>query len=263
MNNELVYTDNVSSWHRLWMLFKFYWPGCLRRGTLIMALSTLAFVLLGGLVLKAFGFFPSILMFPLTMVLYLSPIMLTRRDYRFVSAQLPVTVGEKIGFLLIYFGFVIPLVMAVSVVIGGLLSIWILNVDIVAVLDSVGSESLQAMPLAFLPVYFFAILIIILYYMITRQNRPLAAMVSFFMVFIALTVLSFIGGMVIGVVAMVSLANPAMACSANAIADSESALAPIIAQGMPIVMTVIICILTASGIIYLSKLAKYLRNSGF
>jgi len=98
-------TNNKFQWKRVGMLFRLYYP--------MIRWQIVGYVILSIAVtgIMAFGQWMGHVMFPatvgslmLSIAYYIAPIGFTRRDYRQVCDILPVTAGEKMAFLLLYFG---------------------------------------------------------------------------------------------------------------------------------------------------------------
>lgn len=104
-------SENRFSWRRVWMLFQLYYPLLKKQMIFFPILSALAVLLTAWLIKvnevtsiwdQNFGFagWPMIMV---SIMFYLAPIGLARRDMRPLCAMLPVTVAEKMTFLILYF----------------------------------------------------------------------------------------------------------------------------------------------------------------
>lgn len=87
------------------MLFRLYYPMLKWQivGYLILSIAVAGIITLGQF-LGHLTFPITIGAFMLGVAYYVAPVVLTRRDYRQISTILPVTTGEKMAFLMLYFG---------------------------------------------------------------------------------------------------------------------------------------------------------------
>lgn len=259
------YTDNANSWKRIGMLCRLYWPG-LKLGFFISILLPMVCVFLSAAITRLTGHATDwIFRWPISILLYISPIMLTKRDYRDVAAQLPVTAAEKLGFLLLTFWIIVPAAICLSSLIGEWISIAIFGDKVIEMLDLYEEQAMMvldnpgfnsiAMNTILSVTSVWAMVAVVLYYVVTtKKNRALSAVGSMIVVSLASALFVGIIGGIIGVIAGFKGAADGI---------SDAAIQESIRQ-----MTIYILIFTwilimAIGTIFVVKLYKRLRNCGF
>ncbi len=251
--DELLYTDNYSSWRRMLRLARFYWP-LLKPCIIGYPLVILALCIISGLGARYIGaeLWPaSLFVVPIDIMWVFAPVTLTRRDYRFVSQQLPVTAAEKLSFLLITFLIVFPAIISVALSAGELIVEWCVGVSLENILPTVTT---RLMIIGLLQVL--VLTVISLYYTVTSSNRAFAGMISSVVAYILLLVASgivmfgigFYEGYM-GVCKEVALSSP----QGQQMIERATDLSQYIVLGLFVLI----------GIRYISKLYKFLRNSGF
>ncbi len=108
---SLASLEKKGWWSKTWMLFQYYWPG-LRKQVILMPLAAVL-ITAGVSWYLSLGFGTDNVMLPLSAVsimYYLAPIGLAHKNYRSTSATLPVTAGQKLTFLLLYFWIFVMLI---------------------------------------------------------------------------------------------------------------------------------------------------------
>lgn len=259
------YTDNANSWHRILMLWRLYWPG-LKLGYIICAILPFVAVFLSAMLAHFTGSSMDLLsQWPISLLIYLSPIMLARRDYRDVSSQLPVTAAEKLGFLLLTFWVAVPAVIHLSANLGELLSVAVFGSHIKNLLNGAEQRALTMLQdygfdSAFTNKVFgftsiMAMIAIELYYLVkVKHNRILAVIAT-------MLTINFASGILAGILgACIGFYHGYHGKAAGL--DDAQITAAIIHATLWIMSTIYVLVMTAA-IIYLIKLYKRLRNCGF
>lgn len=258
------YTDNAHSLRRVADLMRLYYPG-IKPGLIITAVTPALIMLLGTAIGKLTGSIPETLVrWPIFMLLYLSPVMLTRRDYRAISGQLPVTATEKLGFLLIMFVIIVPAIILLSVVVGILLSILIFGMEVSEMWSILDINQMSRMSEFGIStgatifsscLTFVAFEAVVLYYVVTSgKNRVLAAIVAMFAFSIVLGLMGGIAGATIGFIEGFKGASESL----------DDALVQAHIRELTIwVLYAVSIFAEVVGLVYMIKLYRRLRNCGF
>lgn len=251
--DELLYTDNYSSWRRMLRLAGLYRP-LLQPAIIGYFFITLALCIVTGIGCRYGGadkWSVIMLAIPINIMWACSPVSLTRRDYRFVSKQLPVTATEKLWFLLITYLIVFPVIITTSLTVGGALLKLCNVVSLESVLPGY-SRRLIALGL----IQLIILTVISLYYTVTSTNRSFAGIISCILAYLSLLVASAVVMFCLGVYqGYMDAVNNVETCSSD--------MPQLIERAMVYSQYAISGIFIIVGLIYIRKLYKYLRNSGF
>jgi len=255
-SDRLLYRENHSSWRRLWMLIRFYWPRL--RGPLLALVLLTAFLTLSiGVYVSATGHnAPWGAYFSISLLMLLSPMTLLLRDFRQVSSQLPVTAAEKLGALLFYFWLVFPWsVYLVSALTEIMISHFTGNDISQSFVSEYTPSGINYLLLCLCGIMVtMSIIVVELYYMLkARGNRAGVALVSvlagFACYMFLVAVMCFIAGLAFGFVA--------------ARTGKEIDVAFVSGKVFLYVMPFVTGVLALVAVVYVLKLRKHLNNSGF
>lgn len=237
------------------MLFNFYWPA-LRGKLLVLSLLTLMVTLAIGMYMASTGHeAPWGAYFCVSLFAMLSPLTLLGKDYRSTTAQLPVTAGEKLGTLLLYFWVLFPL----SIYAANLLSEFIIKQWLgVSITESFLSEYLDAgveMYTIYICGWIESLLLctICIYFVTTsrdlRAGRTIiAVLISYVALMMIMSISLFIFGFMAGF-------NATVYCDELGVNQMSDAMV----KGL-----IIVAVLSVfAAAFFLRKLYKYLNNSGF
>lgn len=254
-SDRLLFRENHFSWSRMMALVRLCWPS-LRGILLVLSLAVLVLTVAMGAYVHFTQKNPSMLAYyVLSMLTVLSPLAITRRDFRSVTAQLPVTASEKTTALLLLFWVVFPLSTFVFQYVGE----WIIEswfgVDLVRIYMNDFYDDL-ALAMIFGTVQTLCIIVIELYALVTaRKNRIIAA--------IGAAVGTVVGFMLMSVVMFfcigIWIGLRARAAGATDLTDEMYNLPQVLAW----VITILLAVSVAATIIFTFKLNKRLNNSGF
>lgn len=251
--DELLFVENHNSWHRIAMLFRLYWP-VLRKGVITYPLAIVLLYAAVALLQVATGGWHEVLVeVALTVMIVWAPVMITRYDYRSVCAQLPVTAGDKLAFLMIVFWLIFPALVMVPQLLCGWVMDTVFSIDTTAGLLS-GDEPIgNYVLIGVLTLY--SLITIGMYYAVTaKSNRAWACMLSVFVYYI--------GYMVLSGIVMFSIGFYDGFMSAVGNENTTYSLSDIESWSLMFTTAVSIIYILVAGI-YLVNLHKRLRNSGF
>ncbi len=255
MKTPLLYVENHTSLSRIGMLFRLYMPA-LKRGFILYPIAVILLAFACGLIMKVTGSWPMMLFsIPFTVMFVCSPCVITRRDYRAVSAQLPVTAGEKLGFLMLNFMVIYPLLLWVSAEVSYYLVQWTLGIDVMAIMRE--QEVANPCTIATGMLMVFGIIAITMYYTFTaRGNRTGACILSAFVTYL---VFMFMLGIVMVCIGFYEGFKAAQASPMPEEMIDEETIMMLTRH----VQVICAAVFTVAAAIYLRKLYKRLRNSGF
>lgn len=240
------------------MLCKLYWPG-VSRGVLWYPIIVFMLTFVSAAIAHGFGSWPMVMYsVPISVMFVCSPIIFTRRDYQSVSAQLPVTASEKLGFLLMVCWILMPALIFLSATVGEWVASAIFGQDIKSAIEAVakGISNWRTVS-GFIQIY--CILTIALYYNVTRRkNRAGATLVSAFVAYISFMVIAgivmFSIGLYMGFQAAANAPEP----------DFDALFTSTLIDNMIRYWDVAaISLFAIVALVYLKKLYTHLRNHGF
>ncbi len=258
MTDDYIYPENMSSPRRLWLLARYMYPTLKKQMWLYPAAIIAYYIIISTIACVSHiyvapdvvtGIFFSTLF-------YFAPVALSIRDNRLTTAQLPVTAGEKLTFLYLYFMIVVPLLMMAGALIGnGLCMMWgdaelnnMLNELIARSCENfTGNEYIRAINITITPL----VLTFTIYPMVKGgNNRVLHTVVSFFLALFSIAIVSGLTGFLVGFYDGFTdrLYNP----------DNEE-----IASVTNICYSVVFIFAIIAAIIISRKTCKKLNNRGF
>lgn len=255
--DRLLYKENHFSWSRTAMLLRLYIPSLLGKLIVLSLLTLLLTVALGAYALAYHQRPPLIGFYLLSMLIMLAPLTIATKDFRDVSAQLPVTATEKTATLCIIYWLMFPAVMGTAGWLGEIFCRLVLGVDLdVYVLENYENHYYQMLIAGCIQMI--AVVTITLYYIVTAAgNRILTGLVACVAGFIATLLISgvilFIIGFIVGMQVAAGTAEPELVQIIN---NKIMGLLPL-AIGLQVVLALI-------AIIYFTyKLHKSLNTRGF
>lgn len=260
MNNSANITSNSFSLRRMLLLARFTAPS-LSRGLLIFGVATLLILLGGALIIELSGAVDAgvaLMAMPLSMTIYFSPFLLTHRDFRFTTSQLPLLASEKFLFMFAFVWILAPLAMVIAGLAGtGLINLIFSGATSAGINDFI-LKQVDHMTQPMEIVSTLSILTIVLFFTIkARRNRVGAGILAFFASMFTL----FLLGAICGIVATVMEINNNPAFDVN---NTDAFIIQLEVHPLVKAVEYGATILFAALVIFLMvKFYKRLRNSGF
>lgn len=206
MTDDYIYPENMNSARRLWLLARFMYPTIKKQLWLYPAAITAYFIAISLVAYISESYTGPDVVTSLFFgsLFYFAPVVLSARDNRLVISQLPVTAGEKMTFLYLYFWVAVPVLLVAGTYIGlGVCMVWgnsAINGMLTEMLSLANQKWISGN--AFFAINFLSglmMMTVTIYPMVSKSNnRILHSVVSFFAMLFAIALVSGVAGFAIG-----------------------------------------------------------------
>ena len=260
-SDRLLFRENHFSWRRLAMIIRLYWPTL--RGMLLF------FTLLSFIITFSIGIYnyvthstmPNMAFYTLGLLGLIAPLTITRRDFRDVSSQLPVTAGEKTMTLIVFYWIAFPV--AISLAQWGadrILNVW-LGIDVMTYYMTVLLSEFETETLAAVfvtgTIQTMCIVTVELYALVcSRKNRMLTGLGAAAATMAVLMVISIMTFFCIGVWFGLNASDAEVPMQEEMMAEG-------LKMALSLGMKIMLAASSVITVIATYKLHKRLNNSGF